>query len=79
VEDNLNIFKMEDDLKWKTTLIFSQMEDDLIFSPGRTLWEPLCVYLCVCVSVYLLCVFSVFRIVDQTSTEASLAPVIDQL
>jgi hypothetical protein len=29
---------------------------------------------CVCV-----CVFSVFRIVNQTSTEASLAPVIDQL
>ena len=33
-----------------------------------------------CLSVYLsMCVFFVFRIVNETSTEASLAPGIDQL
>ena len=42
------------------------------------LYRSPCVSVCVrnCVSVYL---FSVFRIVNETSTKASLAPAIDQL
>ena len=47
-------------------IVFFLVRDGLYRNP--------CVSVCVCI-----CVFSVFRIVNETSTKASLAPAIDQL